>query len=294
MTRLLLGLPAPAKINLFLHVIGRRPDGYHELQTAFALLDLADLLDFESTADGTIERDGDVIGDAKLDLCVRAAQALQAASGAAQGVKIRVEKRVPAGSGLGGGSSDAATTLLALNRLWQLDWPRARLAEIGGRLGADVPFFLQRTAAFGEGTGERLTPVELPPLSVLLVHPNVHVSTVEVFNAPELTRDTKPTKISSFSAAASEIARIPFGINDLEAVVRRRVAAVDAAVGLVEGVVGQCAGYARMTGSGSAVFALFASAQEAAQAAERIGTQAPSDWSVRVAPTLGEHPLAAW
>jgi 4-diphosphocytidyl-2-C-methyl-D-erythritol kinase len=209
-------------------------------------------------------------------------------------VKIRVEKRVPAGSGLGGGSSDAATTLLALNRLWQLDWPRARLAGIGGRLGADVPFFLQRSHAFGEGTGERLTPIELPPLSVLLVHPNVHVSTVEIFNAPELTRDTKPTKISSFSAAASEIARIPFGINDLEAVVRGRVAAVDAALGLVQQVVGKMAGYARMTGSGSAVFALFAGAHEAAQAAERVGAQAPSDWSVRVAPTLGEHPLAAW
>ncbi|HUN93642.1 MAG TPA: 4-(cytidine 5'-diphospho)-2-C-methyl-D-erythritol kinase [Burkholderiaceae bacterium] len=291
MTRLLLGLPAPAKINLFLHVVGRRSDGYHDLQTAFVPIDVADLLDFERRDDGAIERDGDIVGETERDLCVRAAQALRDAAGIAAGVRISVEKRIPAGSGLGGGSSDAATTLIALNRLWALGWPRSRLAAIGRQLGADVPFFLEPGAAFGEGVGERLTAVDVPPLWVVLVHPAIHVSTAEIFGAPELTRDSKITKISAFCQAASAIARVPFGANDLERVVRRRLAEVDAALTLLERHAGS---YARMSGSGSAVFAPFESRADAEAAAAAVRADAPGGWMVRVAASLPEHPLRAW
>jgi 4-diphosphocytidyl-2-C-methyl-D-erythritol kinase len=292
-TRLLLGLPAPAKVNLFLHIVGRRDDGYHDLQTAFAPIDLADLLDFEAIPGGAIERDGDLVGECEQDLCLRAAHALRAAAGCRDGVRISVEKRIPAGSGLGGGSSDAATTLLALNRLWGLGWPRDRLAVVGRTLGADVPFFLQPGAAFGEGIGERLTPVDLPPMWLVLVHPAAHVSTAEIFAAPELTRDSKVTKISAFCAAAPLISRFAFGTNCMEPVVRARIEAVDAALRLVARHLPQ-QGYARMSGSGSAVFAPFESPVAAAAAAESISAEAPANWSVRVTPTLAEHPLAAW
>lgn len=320
-----LGLPAPAKLNLFLHVVGRRADGYHELQSVFVPIDLFDLVDVELRHDGRIERSGDLASDVERDLCVRAGRALQAASGARLGASIHVDKRIPAGSGMGGGSSDAATTLLALNRLWALDWPRARLTDVGVRLGADVPFFLGAGPAFVEGIGERVTP--LPPLAAgatvasadepadasiqpparlpehgAVIWPQVSVSTAEIFGDASLTRNTKLTTISAFSAVRNRVAgAVPgdarqassatkssrefFGTNDLEPVVRRRVPEVAAALEHLATF-----GPARMTGSGSAVFSVFDS-QDAARAA-LVGL--PAGWSAWVVRLLKEHPLSAW
>jgi 4-diphosphocytidyl-2-C-methyl-D-erythritol kinase len=285
MSRLFLGLPAPAKLNLFLHVVGQRADGYHELQSVFVPIDLADLLDFERRDDGVIERTGDVIGDVAGDLAVRAAQSLQQASGVDWGVTINVEKRIPAGSGMGGGSSDAATTLLALNRLWDLHWPRVRLSELALGLGADVPFFLGRGPAFVEGIGERLTPLSFAPRTFAVIHPQVAVSTREIFTDSGLTRDTKPTIIAAFSAAQETLSQRFFGANDLEAVVRRRYPVVDRAFSHL-----QRFGEARMTGSGAAVFLAAADADHATSAIEGL----PEGWRGWVVHSLVEHPLAGW
>jgi 4-diphosphocytidyl-2-C-methyl-D-erythritol kinase len=285
MSRLFLAVPAPAKLNLFLHVIGQRADGYHELQSVFVPLDLADLLDFERRDDGRIERTGDVIGDIASDLAVRAALLLQQASGTHFGATIHVEKRIPPGSGMGGGSSDAATALIALNRLWALDWPRPRLSELAVRLGADVPFFLGAGPAFVEGIGERLTPLALAPRHYAVVHPQVAVSTREIFTDPGLTRDTKATIIAAFSAAQDESPERLFGANDLEVVVRRRHPVVDCAVRHLQGF-----GLARMTGSGSAVFMPATDANHAAAAIENL----PAGWQGWVVRSLAEHPLAVW
>lgn len=291
--RLFLGLPAPAKLNLFLHVTGRRADGYHELQSVFVPLSLADVLDFELTDDGRIERSGDLVGPLEGDLVLRAAQALRAASGTALGAAIHVEKLIPAGSGLGGGSSDAGTTLIALNRLWGLDWPRQRLAALAMSLGADVPFFLGAGPAWVEGIGERLTPLAVPPAHYLLVHPQVHVSTREIFTDPGLTRSTKPLRIADFSAAAGAVgnttaARALFGANDLEPIVRRRVPEVEAVLKSLRRF-----GPARMTGSGSAVFVPLASEQEASAARATLMQESPGWWSC-IAEGLDEHPLGVW
>jgi 4-diphosphocytidyl-2-C-methyl-D-erythritol kinase len=300
--RLFLGLPAPAKLNLFLHVTGRRADGYHELQSVFVPVGLADTLDFESRTDGAIERSGDVIGAPQADLCVRAARLLQAASGTPLGVSIHVEKSIPAGSGMGGGSSDAATTLIALNRLWCLDWPRTRLAALAVQLGADVPFFLGPGPAFVEGIGERLTAVAVKPAWYAVIHPQVHVSTVEIFTDPGLTRDTKLTTIAAFSAAQdarSATSSAPsdtaatnptatgalFGVNDLQPVAVRRAPEIQAALRHLERF-----GRARMTGSGSAVFAPFDSEALAREAIAAL----PAGWSGWAVSGLDEHPLAAW
>jgi 4-diphosphocytidyl-2-C-methyl-D-erythritol kinase len=300
--RLFLGLPAPAKLNLFLHVTGRRADGYHELQSVFVPVNLADTLDFESRTDGAIERSGDVIGDPARDLCVRAARLLQQASGCALGVSIHVDKAIPAGSGMGGGSSDAATTLLALNRLWGLGWSRPQLAALAVQLGADVPFFLGAGPAFVEGIGERLAPVAVRPAWYAVIHPQVHVSTVEIFNDPGLTRDTKLTTISDFSAAQGAFSatapmtpressagpashRALFGANDLQAVATRRAPEILAALEHLGRF-----GPARMTGSGSAVFAPFDSEVQAREAIAAL----PAGWSGWAVEGLDEHPLAAW
>jgi 4-diphosphocytidyl-2-C-methyl-D-erythritol kinase len=285
MTRLFLSLPAPAKLNLFLHITGRRPDGYHELQSVFVPVDLADLLDFQLRDDGVVERTGDVIGEPAGDLALRAALSLQKASGTPLGATIHVEKKIPAGSGMGGGSSDAATTLLALNRLWELRWSRAELQELAVELGADVPFFLGPGPAFVEGIGERLTPLAVPPLHYAVVHPQVAVSTREIFADPGLTRDTKATIIAAFSAAQEEPSRRLFGANDLEVVVRRRVPAVNSAVRHL-----QRFGPARMTGSGAAVFMPAGDAEAAAAAIQQL----PAAWQGWVVRGLAEHPLAAW
>jgi 4-diphosphocytidyl-2-C-methyl-D-erythritol kinase len=290
--RLFLGLPAPAKLNLFLHINGRRNDGYHLLQSVFVPIGLADTLDFTSNDEGRIERSGDVIGEPAADLCVRAAQLLQQASGTLLGANIHVDKRIPAGSGMGGGSSDAATTLLALNRMWDLNWPRDRLLPLATRLGADVPFFLGPGPAFVEGIGERLTPVAVAPAWYALIHPQVHVSTAEIFNDPGLTRDTKLTTIEDFSAAqevrrssSATVARAVFGTNDLQSVALGRAPEIQAALEHLSAF-----GEARMTGSGSAVFAPFETEAQARDAVAAL----PAGWSGWAVPGLDEHPLAAW
>ena len=292
MSRLFLGLPAPAKLNLFLHVTGRRADGYHELQSLMVPIALYDTLDFELRGDGRLVRGGDVIGPPENDLCLRAATLMQRESGTSRGVEIVVEKRIPAGSGMGGGSSDAATTLLALNRLWQLGWPRERLAALALRLGADVPFFLGTGPALAEGVGERLTPLARPASWFAVIHPQVSVSTAEIFSAPELTRSTKALTIADFSALRDNAIRSGtstpdslFGANDLEPVVRRRYTAVEAAIAHLARF-----GPARMTGSGAAVFAALPSENAAREAVSEV----PAGWQGWAVSSLVEHPLAGW
>ncbi|MEW5889293.1 MAG: 4-(cytidine 5'-diphospho)-2-C-methyl-D-erythritol kinase [Pseudomonadota bacterium] len=270
---------APAKLNLFLHVVGRRSDGYHLLQTAFRLIDLADTLRFRLRGDGAVVRVTDLPGvAADADLAVRAARLLQQAAGVRAGVDIALEKRIPLGGGLGGGSSDAATVLLALNRLWGVNWPRARLQALALRLGADVPFFVFGRNAFAEGVGEQLAPLELPPAWYVLLTPDVAVPTAEIFAAPGLTRDTKPIKIADFSAG--------WGRNDLEPVVRARYPEVARALAWLEGFESE-GGSARMSGSGASVFAPFATER----AARQVLARAPGGLRGWVVRGLDVHPL---
>jgi 4-diphosphocytidyl-2-C-methyl-D-erythritol kinase len=285
MNRMLLNVPAPAKLNLFLRVLGRRPDGYHQLQSLMVPITLADRLDFEARPDGRIERSGDVVGNVDNDLAVRAATLLQAASGTAQGVSIHVDKRIPAGSGLGGGSSDAATTLIALNRLWNLGLSRVDLLPLAERLGADVPFFLGTGPAFVEGIGEQLTPIDWPACWYAVVYPGVHVATAEIFKDPGLTRSTEPTIIVALSTAWGRFPRELPGANDLQAVAQRRAPEVGAALERLSRF-----GPARMTGSGSAVFAPLATESAAQEAIADL----PPGWQGWAVQGLTEHPLAPW
>jgi 4-diphosphocytidyl-2-C-methyl-D-erythritol kinase len=289
-------LPAPAKLNLFLHVLGRRADGYHDLQSAFALIDRADWIDVERRSDGLLQRAGDVVGDAGMDLAIRAARLLQQHTGSTFGADIHVTKRIPAGAGLGGGSSDAATTLVALNRLWDTGLDRAQLAAIALELGADVPFFVHGANALAEGRGELLTPLQLAPAHDALIWPQVHVSTKEIFQDPGLTRNTKATKMSDFAAVADPVPQtlreqdqrgtpVLFGANDLEAVARRRFPVIDRVLGHLARF-----GAARMTGSGSAVFAVTASEDGARAAVADL----PDGWCGWVVRGLAEHPLRVW
>jgi len=291
-----LALPAPAKLNLFLHVLGRRADGYHELQTVFALIDLADWIDVERRDDGQLHRSGDVVGDVQLDLALRAARLLQQRTASRYGADIHLSKRIPAGAGLGGGSSDAATTLIALNRLWNTGLDRQQLAALALELGADVPFFVHGRNAFAEGRGEQLTPLSLQPAHYAVIWPQVHVSTKEIFEDSGLTRNTKATKMSDFSAAADPVPQtlrergetgtpVLFGANDLEAVARRRFPVIDQVLAHLARF-----GVARMTGSGSAVFAMTANDDLARAAVADL----PEDWRGWVVRGLAEHPLSAW
>jgi 4-diphosphocytidyl-2-C-methyl-D-erythritol kinase len=267
--------PAPAKLNLFLHVVGRRPDGYHLLQTAFRLIDLCDWLRFSPREDGTIRLAKPVPGVADDEnLVVRAARLLQPPDG--DGVEIDLEKNIPIGGGLGGGSSDCATTLEVLNRLWGLGLPRERLAELALALGADVPFFLFGRNAFAEGVGERLTALELPSAWYVVLVPPVAVSTRAIFASPELTRNSKTIKISGFSAG--------FGRNDLEPAVCRRHAEVAAHLEWLRQF-----GDARMSGSGACVFAEFATEREA----RSVHSKMPADMRGFVVRGLDRQPLAA-
>ncbi len=231
---------APAKLNLFLHVVGQREDGLHELQTLFQLLDFGDLLSFELTENGSIARHGGSALPAE-DLCVRAARALQQAGNTGLGARIQLTKRIPVGAGLGGGSSDAATVLIALNQLWDTGLNEDDLADIGQSLGADVPLFVRGCSAWGEGIGEQLTPTKLPLRQFCVVWPDVQVSTKTIFSDPELTRNTPRIRIPG-----------PFEgdrRNDLEPVAKRRFPEVGECLDWL----GQF-GAARMTGSGSAAF----------------------------------------
>ncbi len=266
--------PAPAKLNLFLHVIGRRADGMHLLQTVFQFLDYGDELAFRVTEDGRITRATPLAWPPEQDLCVRAARLLQARAGTPRGVEIVLRKRLPAGGGLGGGSSDAATTLLALNELWDLHWPRARLAELALALGADVPVFLYGRAAWAEGVGEILSPVELPEPWYLVMVPPVAVSTAAVFADPGLTRSHPPITIRDFREGRAG--------NDLESVVRRRYPAVDEAMRWAERF-----GPVRLTGSGACFFLELPQPD----AARRILAEAPPGLRGFVARGRNRHPL---
>lgn len=267
--------PAPAKLNLFLHITGRRADGFHLLQSVFQFLDFGDELNFTLRDDGQVRRLSALAGVAEeRDLVVRAARLLQVETGCGLGVDITVDKRLPMGGGLGGGSSDAATTLVALNRLWGLGLSVDRLAELGLGLGADVPVFVRGHAAWAEGVGERLVPVDLPePWYVVLV-PSVSVSTAEVFGAPELTRDCPPITIRDFLAG--------IGANVCEPVVRGRFPAVAEALDWL----GQYAP-SRMTGTGCCVFAAFDDEARARQVLQEM----PRGWSGFVARGRNRSPL---
>jgi 4-diphosphocytidyl-2-C-methyl-D-erythritol kinase len=254
--------PAPAKLNLFLHVTGRRADGYHELQTAFRLIDLADTLRFAARADGKVVRQQLLPGvPPERDLCLRAANLLKQSTGHRGGVEIRLEKRIPMGGGLGGGSSDAATTLLVLNHLWRLGLKRGDLQQLALALGADVPVFIFGENAFAEGVGERLTPLALPAAWYLVLVPPVEVPTAAVFAAPELTRETKPIRITAFFDGLKQRALR----NDLEPVVSKRYPEVARHLAWLSGH-----GEARMSGSGACVFTEYPTQSEACAALAQV------------------------
>jgi len=267
--------PAPAKLNLFLQVTGRRPDGFHELQTVFQLIELCDSLDFEVRDDGLVKR---VAGSAAVapeeDLVVRAARLLQRRGAVEHGVSIAVHKRIPLQGGLGGGSSDAATTLVALNELWGTGLGVDELAALGLQLGADVPVFVRGHSAWGEGVGEELVPIDLPQRWFAVIRPPVAVSTAEVFQAPDLTRNSPKITIRGFLQAG--------GRNDCEPVVTARYPEVRQALDWL----GQF-GEARMTGTGSCVFASFVAQDEAARALRGMA----GDWQGFVARGLAVSPL---
>ncbi|SEI67311.1 4-diphosphocytidyl-2-C-methyl-D-erythritol kinase [Azotobacter beijerinckii] len=256
-------LPAPAKLNLMLHILGRRADGYHELQTLFQFLDHGDELGFAVREDGEIRLHTEIPGvPHDGNLIVRAARQLQRQSGCRLGADIWLEKRLPMGGGIGGGSSDAATTLLALDRLWQLGWSEERLAELGLALGADVPVFVRGRAAFAEGVGERLQPVELEEPWFLVVAPQVTVSTAEIFSDPELTRNTPAITVRSLLAGG--------GRNDCQPVVEKRYAEVHNALNWLNKFVP-----ARMTGTGACVFGSFPNRDDADKVARQLPVTMP-------------------
>jgi 4-diphosphocytidyl-2-C-methyl-D-erythritol kinase len=267
--------PAPAKLNLFLHVVGRRADGYHLLQSIFRLIDRADVVHLEVRDDAVIVRQGEVSGVPEgQDLAVRAARLLQANAPPGWGVNIRLDKILPMGGGLGGGSSDAATVLLALNRLWQVNLSRTELQALALQLGADVPVFIFGQTAFAEGVGEILHPVDAAPAWYVVLTPPVQVPTASIFAAPELTRDTPPLKIARFSAG--------MGRNDLQSVVMGRHPEVASHIAWLEQF-----GEARMTGSGACVFAAF----ESESAAQAVLQSLPGSMQGFVAQGLDRHPL---
>jgi 4-diphosphocytidyl-2-C-methyl-D-erythritol kinase len=267
--------PAPAKLNLLLHITGRRADGYHELQTLFQFLTFGDWLYFDLRMDGEVRLAGEPAGvPAAADLCVRAARLLKEATGSNAGVTIYNDKRLPSGGGLGGGSSDAATTLAVLNKLWKPGLSRDELAELGLSLGADVPVFVHGEAAWAEGVGEVLIPVTLPEPWFLVVNPLVSVSTANIFSDPGLTRDTPRTKIPDPLTGV--------GKNDCEAVVRRRYPEVAAALDWLNAFAP-----ARMTGTGGCVFAAF----DSEAAASVVAGQVPASWSSFFARGVNLSPL---
>ena len=274
----MLTFPAPAKLNLFLHVVGRRQDGYHLLQTVFRFLDFSDQLSFKLRTDGVIKLHNLNAGvPEEKDLCVRAAKLLKQKTGATQGVDIFLQKQIPMGGGLGGGSSDAATTLMALNQLWEVNLSREQLLELGLQLGADVPVFIFGHNAFAEGIGEKLAAIELPPAWYLVLVPPVQVSTAEIFASKELTRNTLPIKIPPFSVRQ--------GRNDLELVVCWSYPEVARCLEWLKRL--ENTTIAAMSGSGACVFAEFATELAVQTAFEQI----PDDMKGFVAKGLDCHPM---
>ncbi len=275
--------PAPAKLNLFLHIVGRLPDGHHLLQSVFTPIDLCDLIRVQVREDGRIERVNEVAGVAEDDdLAVRAARLLKEATGTRLGASIELDKRIPMGGGLGGGSSDAATVLKVLNRLWKAGFDDEALGEIGLSLGADVPFFVQGSPAWAEGIGDRLRPIDLPPAWYLVLVPPVSVPTPAIYAAPELTRNTEALKMEDFSARPPDFLKDARFHNDMEAVVVARYPEVREGLAWLAKRAS-----ARMTGSGGCVFAAFASRGAAQQVLEEL----PATMKGFVARGLEHHPL---
>lgn len=274
-----ISLPAPAKINLFLHVCGRRNDGYHNLQTVFQFLQVADQLDFSLRADGEIRLLTDFPGiPAAENLITRAARALQQAGNCNKGADITINKILPMGGGIGGGSSNAATTLVALNLLWQLNLDQSQLKQIGLTLGADIPVFIHGHAAWAEGVGERLTNIDIPEKWFLLVIPDCHVSTAAIFSDSELTRDSKMMKMSAFlEQGNSSLFR-----NDCEALVRKLYPEVDYALTVLSNF-----SNARMTGTGACIYASFDTEQEA----RLVGSRLPGNLKALVSKSVNQSPL---
>ena len=270
-------VPAPGKLNLFLHVTGRRSDGYHLLQSTFMLINWWDVLHFDLREDGQLLRQDLGPSLPALDLSLQAAHALQQASGTSLGALIRVQKNLPAEAGLGGGSSDAASTLLALNRLWGLNWPLSRLLPLGQQLGADVPFFLGGRNAWVQGIGEQLQPIELPPARFVVLKPQQGLSTATIFQDPALVRDSQPATMLDFAAQP-----YAFGRNDLQAVAQRLCPVVNQALKWLENQSLQ----PRMTGSGSAVFAKIEPST--------VLAHPPEGWTWRICSNLEVHPLHRW
>ena len=306
MSHALYDVVAPAKLNLFLHVIGRRADGYHLIESLFVLIDWFDTMHFEARTDGRLARHDLGAPLPADDLCVRAARLLQAESGTTFGADISIDKRLPSGAGLGGGSSDAASTLLALNRLWRLDWPRARLLALGLRLGADVPFFIGGCNALAEGIGERLTPVELPRQWLAVVKPPASIETRVLFASPLIKPRPATAILESLIGRAQRPADRqgdrgwqagwragwqedgPGGWdNDLQAAAEAECPEVAQAAALLQTQFGN----SRMTGSGSAVFA---QAGSGSAPAASMPTGLPAGWAARMCRSLDEHPLVGW
>lgn len=313
-------VPAPAKLNLFLHVVGKRADGYHLLQSIFALIDWSDTLHFERRSDGLLRRHDGAGAAAALpedDLCVRAARLLQAEAGRSDlGVDIHLEKRLPAGAGMGGGSSDAASTLLALNRLWDLNWPRSRLLPLGLKLGADVPFFLGGDNAFVEGIGEILHPIHLPEQGYFVLKPPTSIATKEIFSSELLAKSKSVAIVAGFPAHNSSDANKPkrlmgevadgaegaesfldgFGRNDLQKPAEAICPEVLQGLLWLETRFGN----SRMTGSGSAVFArVEAEAVDGKygmshQSMATVPEGLPSGWIGKICRSLKQHPLKEW
>ena len=278
----LFDVPAPAKLNLFLHITGRRADGYHLLQSVFMLLDWCDTLHFELRPHGKLSREDLTTPLPDDDLVLKAARALQTATGTALGAHISIAKSIPAQAGMGGGSSDAATTLLALNRLWKLNLSKQQLAETGLKLGADVPFFIHGSHAWVEGIGDQITPIDVPKAHFLVVKPASGLSTQAIFSDSALKRDSPNAIISGFAADP-----FGFGRNDLQAVAQKLCPDVGTALNWL----GKQGLQPRMTGSGSAVFALV-SEDEASKFVEF--QDVPKGATVKLCSNLAEHPLKSW
>ena len=275
--RSLHNVQAPAKLNLFLHITGRRDDGYHLLQSVFMLIDWCDTLHFDVRDDGLIERnDLNVVLPAD-DLIMRAAQSLQRASGTRLGADIAIEKYIPSQAGMGGGSSDAASTLLALNRLWGLNWPLSKLMPLGLALGADVPFFLGGHNAWIEGIGEQITPIDVPAARFAVVKPNAGLETAKIFRSSELQRATETATMPVFA-----VNPYGFGRNDLQPVAQALCPEITEALEWL----GSFGLSPRMTGSGSAVFAQLPNGAQI--------DSAPHNWQMRICSNMAVHPQAGW